>query len=104
MLSESRISPTVQESGEAASRRLLREIAEELAAQRERLVAAHDAIPVSPRADVMLLGEETVDFPTEARRTIECALIDHLDPLIQSLRTAAAYEPEADDAPIKERP
>lgn len=103
MLSESRTIPTVQESGEAVSRRLLHEIAGELAAQRERLVAAHGAIPVSPRADVMLLGEETVDFPTEARRTIECALIDHLEPLIQSLRTAAAYEPEADGATTKER-
>ena len=97
MLSESRISPTVQESAEAAARRLLREIAAALAAQRERLVAAHDAVPVSPRADVMLLGEETVDFPTEARRTIECALIDHLDPLIQALREAAEYSPEGAD-------
>jgi hypothetical protein len=99
MLSESRMDTTGQGRADAESRRLLREIAAELAAQRERLAAVHDAILVSPRADVMLLDEETADFSTEARRTIECALIDHLDPVIQSLRTAAEYEPEREERP-----
>lgn len=97
MLSEPRIHPNGQAGGEIAARRLLREIAADLAAQRERLVAVHEALPVSPRADVMLLDEESADFSTEARRTIECALVDHLEPLIRILRAAADYQPGEED-------
>jgi predicted trehalose synthase len=89
--------PEAQESttfDESAARRQLADIAGELAALRERLAGVHAALPVSPRADVMLLGEETPDFPTEARRTLECTRADHLDPLITTLRTAADYRPE----------
>lgn len=95
MLNEARdVSST---SDETSARRLLHAIADELAARDKDLAALCDALPVSPRADVMLLGEETADFPTEARRTIECAQVDHLRPLIQALRTAADYTPEGEE-------
>ncbi|HKH44002.1 MAG TPA: hypothetical protein VKM72_04985 [Thermoanaerobaculia bacterium] len=76
-------------AGEAAARRRLGEMAGLAATLREGLLAAHESLPVSPREDLMLLGEEDVDFATEARRTIECALADHLDPLIRSLQAVA---------------
>jgi len=78
---------------ETAVRSQLREIAGLGVALRERLLAAHGSLPVSPREDVMLLGEEDADFSTEMRRTIECVLADHLEPLIRALRTAAEYTP-----------
>lgn len=95
MLSESENSNGAV-GNESAVRRLLYEIADELTAQRDRLGSVLEALPVSPRADVMHLGEEIADFPTEARRTIECALVDHLDPLAHALRMAADYRPEAE--------
>ena len=89
--------PEVREStpfDESAARRQLADIAGELTALRERLADVHAALPISPRADVMHLGEETPDFPTEVRRTLECTRADHLDPLITALRMAANYRPE----------
>lgn len=84
-------------SDETAARRLLHAIADEVTALGKDLAVVRDALPVSPRADVMLLGEETADFPTEARRTLDCALVDHLAPLVQALRIAADYIPESEE-------
>lgn len=81
-------------TSETDARVRLREMAGLAATLRDSLLAAHDRFPVSPREDVMLLGEEDTDFFTEARRTIECALADRLDPLIEALRMAAEYKPE----------
>ena len=89
---------------EPAARLRLHELASLAETLRDSLQATHDSLPVSPREDVMLLGEEDPDFPTEARRTIECALVDHLEPLIQMLRNAADYKPGEDDAARNRHP
>lgn len=78
---------------ETAVRLRLREMAGLGAALRESLLSARDSLPVSPREDVMLLGEEDADFPTEVRRTIDCVVVDLLEPLIQALQVAAEYQP-----------
>ena len=67
----------------------LAEIARELDALGERLLAVHASLPVSPREDAMLAGEEEPDFSCEVRGAIECGLNDHLKPLVQVLRAAA---------------
>jgi hypothetical protein len=95
MLNEARDISSI--SDETATRRLLHAIADELAARGKDLAAVRDALAVSPRADVMLLGEETADFSTEVRRTIDCALVDHLAPLVHALRMAADYTPESEE-------
>ena len=76
---------------ETAARLRLRELARLAETLRDGLRAAHDSLPVSPREDVMLLGEEDADFFTEARRTIECVLADLVEPLVRALGAAAEY-------------
>ncbi len=76
------------------AREKLRGWAGDLEVMGQQLRALHDLLPVSPRADVMLLGEEETDFATEARRFIECALGDHIEPLIRELLATAAYGEE----------
>ena len=79
---------------EEAVRARLRDLAGLATQLREGLQTAHASLPVSPREDLMLLGELEADFATEARRTIECELADHLEPLIQALLRLADYRPE----------
>lgn len=67
----------------------LREIAGAADALGARLLTLHASLPVSPREDVMLLGEAEPDFSCEMRAAIECGLNDHLQPLIETLRAAA---------------
>jgi len=69
------------------------EIAAELEALAGKLQDLHDGIPVSPREDVMLLGEEDLDVATALRSTSDCVLADHPKPAITELRKWAAYEP-----------
>ena len=78
---------------EEAACRQLREIAADLEGSRSRLLAVHGSLPVSPREDLMLLGEEDPDFACEIRRAIECALGDQLEPLIRNLLRAAGRTP-----------
>ena len=91
--------PTAETApAETAARLQLHELASLAETLRDRLRATHDSLPVSPRADIMLLGEEAADFSTEARRTVECVLADHVDPLIRALQGAADYtQGEGDD-------
>ncbi|MFY9825672.1 MAG: hypothetical protein WAM82_30135 [Thermoanaerobaculia bacterium] len=74
-----------------------RERASELAAELEALIAKlrdlHDDIPVSPREDVMLLGEEDMDVATALRSMSDCVLADRLKPALAELRKGAAYKP-----------
>ncbi len=77
---------------EATARAALRQTAEELEALRFRLLGIHASLPVSPREDVMLLGEEDPDFPTEARSILECVLNDWIAAAIRDLRAAAEYK------------
>jgi hypothetical protein len=65
------------------------ETVRELDALGERLLSVHASLPVSPREDVMLAGEEEPDFACEVRSAIECGLNDHLKPLVQMLRAVA---------------
>jgi hypothetical protein len=90
------LSPS-QGTPETVVRMRLRELGDLAATLRDGLLTARDSLPVSPREDVMLLGEEEVDFPTEARRTIECAVVDHVEPLIRTLYSAADYKPDGQD-------
>jgi hypothetical protein len=70
---------------EAAARADLRRAAEDLEAFRFRLLGIHASLPVSPREDAMLEGEEMPDFPTEARSTLECIVNDWIAPAIRTL-------------------
>ncbi len=70
----------------------LEEIVTEFEALGARLRTVHASLPVSPREDIMLLGEEDPDFPCIARGAIECALNDHLETIVQMLTAAAKSE------------
>jgi hypothetical protein len=70
---------------EAEARAEMEKITEGLKEIRSRLLRLHESLPISPREDVMLLGEEDPDFSTEARSLIECVLHDRIDPAIRDL-------------------
>lgn len=69
------------------------ELAVELEALNAKFEELHDSIPVSPREDVILLGEEDLDVGTNLRSTIECVLADCLRPGLTELRKGAVYRP-----------
>lgn len=60
----------------------------------QRLREIHADLPVSARAEVMLLGEADADVSTEVRAAIECVIPDRLEPAIRTLREAASYRPK----------
>lgn len=72
--------------------RQIESIVSEFEALGVRLRAIHASLPVSPREDLMLLGEEDPDFSCTVRGAIECGLNDHLELFLQSLLTAAKPE------------
>jgi len=72
--------------------REVEEIANEFGALGVRLRTVHGSLPVSPREDLMLIGEEDPDYYCIVRGAIECALSDHLGILVETLRTAARSE------------
>ena len=78
---------------ETEARAEIRAVSEALRALRFRLLGVNASLPVSTREDVMLLGEEEMDFPTEARSTIECVLHDFVEATIRNLAALAAYRP-----------
>jgi len=80
---------------EAAAQEELLEAAADLEAVEARLNAIHARLPVSPREDVMLLGEEDMDVSTEIRSVIECVKNDSIQPAIRDLKAAAAYRPSS---------
>ena len=85
---------------EALARADLETVARDLEAAVARLQALHASLPVSPRADLMLVHEEDLDFPTAARSSIECILDDHLRPAIRDARAIAAFQgkrPESEE-------
>lgn len=75
-----------------AVQRQLEEIVSEFEALGTRLRDVHSSLPVSPREDVMLLGEEDPDFSCVVRGAIECVLNDHLRIIVHTLLTAAKTE------------
>lgn len=64
----------------------LEQIVLELESLGARLRAIHSGLPVSPREDLMLLGEEEPDDASLLRGAIECAVNDHLRIVIGILR------------------
>jgi hypothetical protein len=93
-MAEGAVVTEVDEEIETARAALWAEVAE-LAAVRVRLAALHDRIPPSPEevADEDLPDE--LDVLSEIRAVTEIVICDRLDPLIQSLTTAAEYRPAA---------
>jgi hypothetical protein len=85
-------SGSLQERDREAVQRELQEIASEFEALGVRLRTVHGSLPVSPREDLMLLGEEDPDYPCIVRGAIECASNDHLRILVETLRSAALSE------------
>ena len=81
--------PPLPSDREADIREELERIAAEMKSLRFRLLGAHATLPVSPREEVMLLGEEDPDFATEARSIIECVIHDAIDSAIEDLINAA---------------
>lgn len=70
----------------------LRDIAERWEQDADRLRKIQGSLPVSPREEVMLLGEAEPDVATEVRSAIECVIADQLEPAIRTLRAAADYQ------------
>ena len=85
-------SSTLQGIEREGVQRQLEEIAGEFEALGTRLRAVHASLPVSPREDLMLLGEEDPDYSCIVRGAIECAVNDHLGILVETLLTAARSE------------
>lgn len=82
---------------EAAIREELEKVAADMKSLRFRLRGAHATLLVSPREEVMLLGEEDPDFATEARSIIECVIHDAMDSAIEDLINAARYGLEEEE-------
>ncbi len=85
-------SGSLQGAEREAVQRQLEEIVSEFEALGTRLRTVHASLPVSPREDIMLLGEEDPDYSCVVRGAIECALNDHLRIVVETLRTAARSE------------
>ena len=73
----------------------LRKAAADLEEIGARLKGVLAGLPVSPREDVMFLGEEDMDASTEMRSVVECVLNDSIQPAIRDLKAAAAYQPSS---------
>jgi hypothetical protein len=72
----------------------LRKAVAKMETVRDLLRRIHADVPVSPREEVMLLGEAEPDVATEVRSTIECVLADRIEPAVRDLAEAAAYRPK----------
>ena len=82
----------LQERDREAVQIEVEEIANELEALGVRLRTIHGSLPVSPREDLMLLGEEDPDYFCVIRGAIECSFSDHLGIVVEMLRAAARSE------------
>jgi hypothetical protein len=58
-----------------------------------QLEEIHADVPFSPREEIMFLGEEDWDFPTEVRTAIECVVQTQLTAAIEQLAALAEYRP-----------
>jgi hypothetical protein len=85
-------SGSLQGADREAVQRALQEIASEFEALGVRLRTVHGSLPVSPREDLMLLGEEDPDYSCVVRGAIECSLNDHLGIIVATLLTTAQSE------------
>lgn len=74
----------------------LRKAVAKMEATRDLLSRIYAGVPVSPREEVMLLGEAEPDVATEVRSAIECVLADRIEPAIRILSEAAAYKPQGE--------
>jgi hypothetical protein len=83
---------SLEERDREAVQREVEGIVSEFEALGVRLRTIHGSLPVSPREDIMLLGEEDPDYSCIVRGAIECTLSDHLGIVVETLRTAARSE------------
>lgn len=74
----------------------LRKAVAKMETTRDLLSRIYAGVPVSPREEVMLLGEAEPDVATEVRSAIECVLADRIEPAIRILTEAAAYKPKGE--------
>jgi hypothetical protein len=63
-----------------------------------QLEEIHADVPASPREEIMFLGEEDWDFPTEVRTAIECVVQTQLTAAIDQLTALAEYRPGAEES------
>jgi hypothetical protein len=70
---------------EAEAREEIERSLQELKTMCYRLRGVYASLPVSPREEVMLLGEEEMDFPTEARIILECLVNDSFPAAIRDM-------------------
>lgn len=83
---------SLQSADREAVQRQIEEVVSDFEALGTRLRDVHSSLPVSPREDVMLLGEEDPDYPCIVRAAIECVLNDHLPIVVETLLAAAKSE------------
>jgi hypothetical protein len=76
---------------EAKIRSELRDIIQEADRLAGRMRELQERLPIPPRDDLMLVGEEEPVFLHVARVVLECALADCLEPLLRDLRAAANH-------------
>lgn len=74
---------------ETQIRRELLDLAEEASRLGDRLRDLHRRLPIPPRDDLMLLGEEDPVFSHTARVHLECLLADPIEHLVRDLRAVA---------------
>jgi hypothetical protein len=63
-----------------------------------QLEEIHADVPASPREEIMFLGEEDWDFPTEVRTAIECVVQTQLTAAIDQLTALAEYRSGAEES------
>jgi hypothetical protein len=69
-------------------------VAADLASARDRLRRLRAQLPVSPREDLIHLDEAEMDFPTQARASLDCVVEDRLTPAVEILQETARWPEE----------
>ena len=87
--------PEITEITETEIRVWLRVEAQVLQASRDRLAGLLDSIPPSPEETSEEDFHGPFDLATEVRAVLAIQLRENLDPLLDRLRAAAEYRPEA---------
>lgn len=80
-----------EEETEEEIRQELMGVAADLASARERLRRLRSKLPVSPQEDLIHLDEAEMDFPTQARASLDCVVEDRLTPAVEILRETARW-------------
>jgi len=81
------------EEGDDNVRARIRTVVWALRQTTAQLEEIHADVPASPREEIMFLGGEDWDFPTEVRTAIECVVQTQLTAAIDQLTALAEYRP-----------